>query len=186
MNSTLRPHQVSALAMLRQSLVGEEWREVVGYQRYFVSNHGRVYSTIRRGRVLRQTLTPQGYPYVSLMRPDGRASKVCVHRLVAEAFLGKPGEGMVVNHRSGDKSDNRVENLEWCTYGQNNEHARRTGLSSALGETHYAARLSDDDVREIRRRVALGEMHRLVAGDYGVARQTVTKIANGQARRAVA
>lgn len=183
MNSELRPHQVKAIAMLR--LPGEEFRTVEWAPRYLVSDLGRVFSTIRSGRLLRQTISPQGYPYVSLMGSGGKPQKVLVHRLVAEAFLPRVSGLDVVNHRNGVKTDNRAQNLEWCTYGDNNQHAKDTGLSQAFGQTHYAALLTESDVREIRRLVSYGEMHKTVAAQFGIARQTVTKIANRQAWRAL-
>jgi hypothetical protein len=185
MKSALRPHQILAMSMLRQSLgQGKRWAAVECADRYLVSDHGEVYSTVRKGRMLRQTTSPQGYLYVSLM-VDSAPKKTLVHRLVSEAFVSGFEPGFVVNHKDGDKKNNHYSNLEWCSYGDNNDHARATGLSSALGETHYASKLNAEKVREIRRRVAAGEVHKTVAADFGVNRQQVTKIVNGQAWRSV-
>lgn len=185
MLSALRPHQIRAMAMLRQSL-GREIRCVpVQYApRYLVCDSGHVFSTVRKGRLLKPTISPQGYPYVSLMI-DGKPHKIMVHRLVAEAFVEGRVPGLVVNHKDGDKQNNDYQNLEWCSYGANNDHARATGLSSALGETHYASKLTEADVRLIRARVSSGEFHHTVAADYGINRQQVTKIVNRQAWRSV-
>lgn len=185
MKSVLRPHQTLAMSMLRQSLVrGKRWAVVEYADRYLVSDHGDVFSTVRKGRMLKQTVSPQGYPYVSLM-VYGVPKKTLVHRLVSESFVVGFEPGFVVNHKDGDKKNNHFSNLEWCSYGENNDHARATGLSRALGETHYASKLNAEKVREIRRRVAGGEMHKTVAADFGVNRQQVTKIVNGQAWRSV-
>lgn len=169
----LRPHHVDLLP-------GEEFRPVVSADRYLVSNLGRVFSTIRSGRFLSQTVSPQGYRYVSLMIGDTPV-KTLVHRIVAEAFVGGRSADFVVNHLNGDKLDNRAINLEWCSYGANNEHARSEGLNNAFGERHYAARLSQADVDDIRDRAARGEMHREIAAAYGIVRQQITKIINNQA-----
>ena len=191
MSRTLHPHQVKALDSLRSSLMagqcetvvdGCRYRPVPGFPRYMVSEAGHVFSSIRACRMLRQTISPQGYPYVSLMGANGRPKKVLVHRLVAEAFIANPSRLACVNHRNGIKTDSRVDNLEWVTYAENNNHARATGLSLAFGETHYAAKLSDADVVEIRRLGAAGLLHREIAAQYGVIRQHITRILNNQNR----
>lgn len=168
-----------------QSLAGEEWREVEGFPRYLVSNLGRVFSTIRAGRLLKPALTNTGYEYVSLMRSGGaKGEKLLVHRLVAKAFVS--GVGEVVNHLDGDKRNNRDANLQWCSYAENNDHARDTGLTGNFGQTHYCAKLTEADVVAIRDRAASGEMHKVIASDFGVAREAVTKIVNRRTWRRVA
>lgn len=104
------------------SVTIEEWRPC-GATSYEVSNLGRV----RRGeRVLRNRPHPRGYRIVDLSE-GGKAVSKTVHRLVAEAFLG-PALGRQVNHRSGDKADNRDANLEWCSAGDNLRHAYEARL----------------------------------------------------------
>ena len=160
----------------------ETFAKIAGFERYLISNLGRVYSTIRAGRFLSATISPQGYEYVSLMA-DGatRPEKSLVHRLVASAFCD--GSGECVNHIDGDKRNNRAENLEWCSYGANNDHARDLGLSKAHSETHYLARLRNQDIPMIRERLASGEAHISIAAAYGIRRQTINRIASGKAWR---
>lgn len=189
MNSELRPHQVKALDLLRSSLGkgsacinDERWKLIAGLDRYMISDSGRVFSAIRSCRILSPTKTPQGYLYVSLML-DGKARKFTIHKLVALAFVENPLSLPVVNHKDGIKENNHYSNLEWCTYGENNDHARDNGLVHNFGEKHYAAKLSDDDIKEIKVLLSAGAYHREIAEKYGVGRQQITKIANGQAWR---
>lgn len=68
-----------------------------------------------------------GYLFFSICK-DGQRKNMKVHRLVASSFIPNPNNYPVVNHINGIKADNRVENLEWCTYSENTLHAFRTGL----------------------------------------------------------
>jgi hypothetical protein len=118
----------------------EIWRTVVGEDdRYDVSNHGRVRSWCARGtrhltkRAAEPQLCPQwtnshGYRFVFLSHERKRRS-VRVHKLVADAFLGpRPVDRPTVNHIDGDKTNNRVSNLEYVSNIENMRHAIRLGL----------------------------------------------------------
>jgi len=155
----------------------EEWRSVVGWPDHEVSNLGRVRRSpsarLLPGHVLRQYSHAAEYPVVHMV--------TLVHRLVAEAFVGPRPAGFVVNHKNGTKTDNRPENLEWVTRSENQDHALRTGLSSARGEDAGRAKLTDSQVREIRGRYtgAWGEQTRL-AREYGVSQMLVSQIVRGE------
>ena len=97
----------------------EVWKD--SYAGYQVSNKGRVRS-LKRDKVLTLREHHKGYLHVHL-RVDGEDIMPKVHRLVAMAFLENPDNLPQVNHINGDKKDNRVENLEWCTNGQNQKHS---------------------------------------------------------------
>ena len=99
----------------------EMWKAVPGYEGlYDVSHLGRVYS-LKRQKMLKPHKTGNGYLQVMLSK-DNRRTYPLVHRLVAEVFIPNPESKPQVNHRNGDKSDNRAENLEWCTMSENLLH----------------------------------------------------------------
>lgn len=113
----------------------EIWVDISGYEkRYQVSNYGQVRSIqtnhgtyqekVIAGRVRSKTCK---YLYVQLWKLD-KCKSPAVHRLVAQAFISNPENKPFVNHINGDKHDNRVENLEWCTCSENHLHAYATGL----------------------------------------------------------
>ena len=104
----------------------EVWRKI-GYDldsRYEVSNIGRVRSTNYKNtgetKILSLSIEHGGYRHVRLCNVDGKRRTYQVHRLVAMAFIPNPDNKPCINHLDEDPSNNCVENLEWCTYGENN------------------------------------------------------------------
>lgn len=94
-----------------------EWRDVAGFKSYYeVSSNGDLRSK-KTGRIMAKSLTGAGYVKAALWA-DGQRKQTTVHRLVAEAFRG-PAEGREVNHKNGNKQDNRVSNLEWRSRSDN-------------------------------------------------------------------
>lgn len=103
----------------------EEFRKVNWYNDcYYVSNFGRVKSFVRNksGKILKEYKDSNGYVQV-LLADNNRRKKVMVHRLVAECFLDGYQEGLQINHKDGNRSNNKAENLEWVTPSKNMHHS---------------------------------------------------------------
>jgi len=102
----------------------EEWKAVVGYEgAYEVSDQGRVRSLRFKYReedyhMLKSFTNEHGYVMISLYKPTGKKQKR-VHRLVLEAFVGPCPPGYNTNHKNFDRTDNRLENLEWIEIKRN-------------------------------------------------------------------
>jgi hypothetical protein len=119
-------------------------------------------------------LTPEGYPSVGVFDPSGVRRTRLVHRLVAEAFHGA-ADGRVVNHRNGDRRDNRPDNLEWVTQRENVRHGTRV-LGKNRGSGHWKARLTEEAVGSIRSRWKLGEKRAALAREFGVSVEAVNRV----------
>lgn len=102
----------------------EIWANIKDYPDYQVSNLGHVRS-YKNGQlnVINGWIQNTGYKTVTLNN-----KKYSVHRLVAETFIHKPKGKNVVNHKDGNKLNNNIKNLEWCTLKENVQHAYKTGL----------------------------------------------------------
>jgi len=137
----------------------EIWKEIIGYENYIVSNLGNVLSLpkkVKNKNGYRETKTRllvlnnnNGYKYVCFVK-DGQKKNYLVHRLVALAFLENTNNYQEVNHKDGNRGNNNVENLEWCTRQQNIDHSWEKGLTKCIGEGHHNSIFTEDLVREIR------------------------------------
>ena len=136
---------------------------------------------LRRGKVLSPFIANNGYPTIAPKFGDAR-KKMLVHRLVATAFVPGHFERATVNHIDGDKTNNVASNLEWTTRAENTAHQWRIGLVDIRGERHPSAKITDAQVREIRRRRASGELQRVLAAEFGVSRKLISQIALGKKR----
>lgn len=163
----------------------ERWLPVEGYERYYaVSDHGRVRSLDRiatngrafPGRVMSPATHTHGYKTV-VFKVGANLKCKYVHRMVAIAFLGAPADDtLTVNHKDGVKSNNHVANLEWMSQAANLKHARDTKLNTCVGEGHHMAKITEATVREIRARLAAGEVGRALAAEYGLHPVTISNI----------
>jgi hypothetical protein len=93
---------------------------------YTISSDGKV-RNIKSNKYLAYSVNQSGYPQANLWK-NNSPTRVVIHRLIAQAFIPNPLNHPCINHIDGNKTNNTVSNLEWCTYSQNNQHAVDTGL----------------------------------------------------------
>lgn len=170
----------------------EQWKPVKGFEgKYIVSNFGNVMSIPRTYiNKLGREYTIDGF---TLVKHDGTngyervwlgdSVKKSVHRLVAEVFVPNPYGYTEVNHKDGNKKNNRASNLEWVTHKENIEHALETGLIADC-----AKKATPDIVRAIRAEYIPNDRKHsttAIAKKYGLSAGYVWKIVSGDKRRRV-
>jgi len=187
------------LSTMSDSSSEEVWKPVPGYDGvYEASSEGRVRSTDRQvrvghgatrtapGKILSQTEAGRGYMSVSI-RMNGNKDAAYVHHLVAKAFIGKPpGEigpqsgDWQINHKNGDITDNRPENLEWVKREANTVHAHQNGFYKK-GSEAPSAKLTADLVRRAREiRRSTGRPFRDIAEEMPAGKNAVKQAVRGQ------
>lgn len=164
-----------------------EWKEIPGYEGYYINEAGNVYS--RRGRfkntpkLLKQTLQ-NGYPSVSLYKTGNKGSgsgdTVYVHRLLAEAYIPKDSEEKnCVNHKDGVKTNNSLENLEWVTKAENNLHAFQNGLMTQMKYT------KEDALKIFEEHHVNGKSRREISDEHGYPKHYIDDILTGKAGKSL-
>lgn len=125
----------------------EVWVAIKDYPSYEVSNFGNVRSLDRwikrgnngyfkKGKLFTNTVNGVGYPVASISNEKHQVKTKTIHSLVAEAFIPKVEGKKIINHIDGDKTNNHVSNLEWCTYSENIAHSYKVTRKPILRENN--------------------------------------------------
>lgn len=171
-------HQIDVL----ESTEGENRVAIEGYEGlYEIDKEGTIYSisstSSRRLGIMRPFINNSGYLRIGLFDNLGKRHVHYVHRLVAKTFIhnATPDTNKVVNHKDGNKLNNSVDNLEWCSQRENIKHSWVNGLQHGKGESHGMAKLKLTQVSEIRKNPQRLSQKEL-ALKYGVAQCTISAI----------
>lgn len=113
------------------------------------------------------------------LRKGAKFKQYQVHRLVAMTYLPTNDTTLVVNHLDGNKVNNHISNLEWCTQAENIAHAVENGFSTR-GTNNCNAKLDDDKVRHIRAEAQAGVLQRTLADRFSVNENTISAIVRHQ------
>ena len=160
----------------------EIFKKIKGFEKYEISNFGRVKSFCwGKERILKNQKDSNGYLYVRPSK-NGKLLIKSLHRMVAEAFLKLDKKRLQVNHIDGNKGNNNINNLEWCTPKENNIHAIKIGLHKGIkGENHPKAKLKEKDIIKIRKLYKnYNETYSSIARQFNVARHTINRIINNK------
>ncbi len=165
----------------------EAWLPIPGYEEiYEASNQGKIRSLDRlvdhglgsakrriKGRVLKCNPANHGYPAVNLYK-DGKATFLCVHRLIALTFMGPCPENHEVAHNDGDRLNSKASNLRYATRAENMQDAIKHG-TAAVGHHNRMAKLSPEQVSAIRND---NRTLKDIATEYGISRSSVSHVRN--------
>lgn len=150
-----------------------EMVQIPGHPGFNATRNGDIIG--KRGKAMVGHIDRCGYREV-LLSENGKTKNCLVHRLIAETFIPNPFNLPFVNHKDGNKRNNRVENLEWCNRSENTQHAYNTGLQKKVTNKHGTYKvLTESDFNKIRELHSLGFIDRVIALEVGCSRRTVGK-----------
>ena len=163
------------------------WKPIKGFEGHYEVNelgdikslerfvNHAIYGPMRvTEKMMKKLAGAKGYVRVNLAL-DKKHHFFQVHILVAQAFIPNPYNKPQVNHKNGIKTDNRIENLEWCTNQENRDHAVKNGLH-ATGARLESTKRIESELSKVIDLISQGWSHQKIAKEYGTKRQTVGKI----------
>lgn len=130
---------------------------------YKINEFGEVFS-VKRNKFLKPDTSGDGYARYTLSK-NGKTKKFFSHRLMMCSYNVKQ-TGEVINHKDGNKLNNTLENLEWCSVSYNNSHAYKIGLKSQNGELNHRSKFKKNEIIEIRRLKERGYTNKNLAKMY--------------------
>ena len=164
----------------------EVWKPVKSYEeRYQISNFGRVKSFAQdkhTGKIKYGYLTKKGYIWILLYSGNGNKKWVPVHRLVADAFIPNPNGFDQINHKDENKTNNQVDNLEWCNNKYNHNYGtrnKRAGLANVCCKSTSFKIYSVDNTGKIEYYNSIGEAER----QTGCSHSNIVRTLKGRTKR---
>lgn len=151
------------------------WKKTL--DKYEVSDDGRIRNA-KTGREIKQFLGPDGY-----MRTQIAGKSRLVHRVIAKTYIPEVDGKEFVNHKDGNKQNNRVSNLEWVTRSENLQHAYAIGLKDISGTKNPRCKLTVEQIRFIKENYTPGDPEygaKALSSRFGVAHQTICAVVSGQ------
>lgn len=150
------------------------WKKHPIYESYFMSQGGNIFG-LKSGKILKTSKSNSGYFCVPI-RHNGKYKNIFIHRELSRVFIGCV-DGMDINHKDGNKTNNSIDNLEIVTRKQNIDHALTTGLR----KTKYSKEL----VNNIREDYRSGHRQCEICKKYGVSKHLVFDVVRGRSRNVV-
>jgi len=153
-----------------------EFTPIPGFPSYLCSVNGSIYSTHKKGKLLKPSPDKDGY--LAVVLTEGRRRHyVKVHQAVALTFVGARPHGMCVNHKDGDRQNNKPENLEWLTPADNERHARRVLGKRCVGEKASRSKISTATALAIFESTGKGVSQRVIGDTFSISQAQISRIA---------
>lgn len=164
-----------------------EWKLIESVDNKYEVNEYGVVRNIKTKRELKPHINKYGYLQLNLYDKSVKLHCKKIHRIVAEVFLPRINNKNEVNHIDGNKLNNHISNLEWCTRSENINHALQTGLTVLpSGENHCWSKITKDIVFEILKLLEDGDLnHKEIAEKLNITRPTVSNISCGSSWKKV-
>lgn len=172
-----------------QASAPEEWKDVAGYEGFYsISSFGRAKSFYKGGKILKPTEKGpikfgKGYLIYTLHNINGETKTFYAHKLVMESFIGGRPKGSQINHKDGDKHNNRLNNLEYVSPLENVRHSIKIGHFNPhtlkpyiAGSKNKQSKLKESEVITIRENHRNGIKTRFLAKEFNVDRTVIQKI----------
>jgi hypothetical protein len=156
----------------------EIWKDIEGHSKYEVSSLGRIRRLYKIGYKFRKPVIQFGYVNVTFSLMEGRFKKYQVHRLVAIAFLENKENKLCVNHIDGNKSNNNVNNLEWCTHSENEQHS--FDVLKKVSNGIIRRKIDLKEIHIIKKMKKDGITQRSIAKKYNVSEGVISLIINNK------
>ncbi len=152
-----------------------KYKKIPVFTGYEISKEG-IIKTIKTGKIKSQYIGSTGY-YMVTLAINKKQKPQRVHRLIAQTYIPNPLGDPTINHIDGNKINNDISNLEWCTHLENVRHAFRIGLVNNTGVNNGMSKLDDNKVMEIKRLLSIGDKSQeSIAKEFNISRTIISKI----------
>lgn len=166
---------------LKENRMKEIFISIIGFDGFYqISNYGRVKSLrFNKERIIKSFIGTGGYLHTQI-KNNCVMHNLSIHRLVAKHFISNPDSKPDVNHIDGNKLNNRIENLEWCTKSENIRHSFKIGTHPRkIGTSNSNVKITESQVLEIRKLYdGKGISMRELANKYGLGKSSIYRIVN--------
>lgn len=157
----------------------EKWCTLNKYPMYYFSTLGNVrhiYS-IKNRKIIKDK---KGYCNITI-RHNNKMHKIYIHKIIALLNIPNPDNLPQVNHKDGNKQNNSIDNLEWCTAKQNIQHAHATGIVNVCkGSNQHMAKITEEQVNIIRTEIVNGKKQKDIAKYFNVSPSLICNINKGR------